>query len=168
MKHKIENSNFINGDLHTTQLGGPKVWKQNEGGKPIWRLDKALSYYLGPNTKKMLGLMSSEGVRIVAKKGFLTDGGSFTTKLVPFIDATPTGRYFRAFIIHDAIARAGDFSFKDTNFILDESLRLLEMSFLYRHRIYYPLQWFGKPTKKEELIANAKKFVKIEFYEISP
>jgi hypothetical protein len=159
-----ENSNFINGNLNVTQLGGPKDWKQNEGGKPIWKLNQNLSYYLGPKSKKHLGLNEDEGVKIILKRGFLTDGGSFNTKLVPFIDATPTGRYFRAFILHDGIARTDWFSFKDTNFILDEALELLEMSALYRHRIYYPLQWFGRATKKEELIENAYQCVDVQFY----
>jgi hypothetical protein len=162
-----ENSTFYYDDLKMTQLGGPKDWEKNESKKPNWRLDQnELSYYFGEKAKKKLKISEHECIKIVIRKGFISDGGSFNNFLVPVIDATPSGKYFRAFILHDALARTDYYTFKETNIILDEALELLGMSWFDRQKVYTGLSWFGSPTKNPEMLANALEFTHLEKFEL--
>jgi hypothetical protein len=162
-----ENSTFFNDDLFVIQKGGPKVWEKNESKKPNWELNQPeLSYYLGKKIKKKLKIDSEWCIKVIISEGFITDGGSFNNLLVPVIDATPTGRFFRAFLLHDALARTDFFTFGETNKILDEALELLGMNWISRQAIYTALSLFGSPTKKKNLLANAKKFVKVKKYKL--
>ena len=159
-----DNSNFYHGNLKVEQIGGPEEWEAN-GGKPNWILMEDMSYYLGPSSKKRIGLPLSIGVKITMLKGFISDGGSFNNKVVPMV-GSQTGRYFRAYILHDILCRTDHFTFKEANIILDEALKLLEMGWAVRQRIFYPLNWFGSAVKDPELLKNAKNHIKVEYYEI--
>ena len=162
-----QNSTFYNCDLPMTQLGGPDAWKKNESGRPNWRYEgDELSYYLGEASKKKLKIPKNICKKIVISKGFITDGGSFNNKLVPVIDATPTGCFFRAFLLHDAVARSKFCTFQESNIILDEALELLGMGWFPRNRVWLGLSLFGSPTEKKELILNAEKYVSIDTIEI--
>jgi hypothetical protein len=162
-----ENSTFYCDDLYVVQIGGPKDWEKNESKKPNWELNQLeLSYYLGKKSKKKLKIDSEWCIKVIISEGFISDGGSFNNFLVPVIDATPTGKFFRAFLLHDALARTDFFTFKETNIILDEALELLGMNWYHRQKTYTGLSWFGSPTKKEELLANAKKYVQVEKYKL--
>ena len=162
-----ENSTFYHEDLLVKQLGGPEEWIKNESKKPNWILmQNELSYYIGHKAKKELKIKKSECIKIIIRKGFITDGGSFNNALVPIIDATPTGRYFRAFLLHDALARTDRFTFKETNIILDEALELLGMSWWDRRKVKFGLNWFGSPTTNERLLKNAHQHVFYEEYEL--
>ena len=99
-------------------------------------------------------------------KGFITDGGSFNNKLVPMV-GSQTGKYFRAYALHDVLCRTDHFTFKEANIVLDEALTLLKMSWAIRQYVYYPLEWVGSPVKDPKLIANAKEHMVIDYYEIS-
>lgn len=165
MEQKVVNSTFYHDNLGIEQIGGPEEWDANEGGRPNWILTKELSYYLGPYAKKALNIPDHEGIKIIMWPGFISDGGSFSKFVAPLINATGTGRYFRAFILHDAIARTEHFTFQESNIILDEALELLGMGWVNRQKVYYSLQVGGYPTKEPALLANAKDFVQFENFE---
>jgi len=162
----MNNSNFYHGDFHIVQIGGPEEWSAN-GGKPNWILTENMSYYLSNKTKKRIGLDISIGIKITMVHGFITDGGSFNNKLVPMV-GSQTGRYFRAYALHDILARTDYFTFKESNIILDEALELLQMSPTIRNFVFKPLNWFGSPTNDKDLLKNAKEHIKVEYYEIIP
>ncbi len=162
----MNNSNFYHGDFHIVQIGGPEEWDAN-GGKPNWIVTEDMSYYLGEKSKKRIGLPLSIGVKITMVHGFITDGGSFNNKLVPMV-GSQTGRYFRAYALHDILARTSYFTFRESNIILDEALELLKMSSTVRRLVYNPLNWFGSPTDEPDLLQNAQEHIKVEYYEIIP
>lgn len=154
------NSNFYHGNFNVSQLGGPEEWKAN-GGKPNWILNEDMSYYLGPRALKYLKIPEDKGIIITMKAGFITDGGSYNNILVPSV-GSQTGMYFRAYALHDIIARTDHYSFAASNIILDEALELLKMSWWRRQKVYYPLQLFGSPVKDPELLNNAKRHIVVE------
>jgi len=167
MNYIKENSTFYHGDLEIIQLGGPVEWEKNFNGKPNWKLNQEeLSYYISKKTKKALHIPKNICVKIVIKKGFVTDGGSFKNMIVPVINATPTGKFFRAFLLHDALVRTNHFTWEETNIILDDALELLGMKWSPRQRIYYALKLFGSSTEDLELLENAEKYVEIETMEL--
>jgi hypothetical protein len=103
-------------------------------------------------------------VLITVKRGFITDLASIPSFLRGIARGT-ANRYWRAFVIHDALYRKG-YSKKKADNILDEALKILGMNLYERSKIYYPLRLFGSPTDDEELIQNASENISIETFEL--
>lgn len=159
----MNNSNFYHGHFNVSQLGGPEEWEAN-GGKPNWILNEDMSYYFGKKALKAVGAEDHEGIKITMQAGFITDGGSYSNALVPSV-GSQTGNYFRAYALHDIIARTKHFTFSQSNIVLDETLELLKMSWWARQKVYYPLQWAGSPVKDPELLSNAERHIVVDRYE---
>lgn len=137
-------------DLDVRHLGP----KHEFAGK--WLLLRDLVYYIGEEG-------SCE--RVTLKKGFITDGGSFSNAIVPLV-GSQTGVYFESYAIHDGLARRKDLvSWKRSNAVLDEALEVQGMSGLRRHWVRAGLL-IGGPTKNPKLLKNALDFVTLTTVEI--
>ena len=133
-------------DLVATHLGS------NSPFRGCWRLERDLVYCYDGHDAGVL--------RIIARKGFITDGGSFYNALVPLL-GSQTGLYFESYVIHDALARRPDLvSWSVANRVLRESLEVQGMSAFRRWMIHWVK--FGSPTRNTELLRNAEKYVEID------
>jgi len=103
-------------------------------------------------------------VKVTIREGFITDLGSIPSIAKSVVRASGN-RYWRAFVIHDALYRAGYVSQKVADDILDEALEVLGLGWWSRSKVYYPLRIGGSPTTDEALIANASRCVTIEKFE---
>jgi len=102
-------------------------------------------------------------LKITVKEGFITDLGSIPTLLQSVVRGSKT-RFWRAFVIHDAMYRKG-YDRETSDKVLDEALIVLDCPWWTRCKIYYPLRVFGSATTDEVLIANASRCVEIEKFE---
>jgi len=99
-------------------------------------------------------------IEIIIKRGFITDLASIPQCISSIVRGS-ANRYWRAFVIHDALYRIGH-DRKESDLILDEALKVLGMGAYARGKIYYGLRWFGSPSDDQELINNAHAHVSIE------
>ena len=99
-------------------------------------------------------------LEVTVKRGFITDLDSIPPILKGIVRGS-SPRYWRAYVIHDALYRMG-FDRKKADQILDEALEVLGMDWYTRSKIYYPLRLFGSSTTCELLIENAVENVIID------
>jgi hypothetical protein len=99
-------------------------------------------------------------LEITIKQGFVTDLASIPPLLKSVVRGS-ANKFWRAFVIHDALYRMG-YDRKKADRILDEALQALGMGAYTRGKIYYGLRMFGSVTANEELIKNAIKYVIID------
>ena len=104
----------------------------------------------------------TEMVVVTVKRGFITDLASIPPILKGIVRGSAP-RYWRAFVIHDALYRMNYDRYK-SDVMLDEALTVLGMGAYTRSKIYYPLRMFGSATTDEALIENAIKHVFVEGY----
>jgi hypothetical protein len=99
---------------------------------------------------------------LIAKKGFISDLGSIPMFLRGIVRADNI-KYSRSFIMHDLLYR-NLYDRKTSDLILDEMLKLQQLGWVSRQKIYTGLRLFGSPTNDDTLIENAHKYSAIIDY----